>query len=62
MDQFPDQLDVDLSTDEFHEQFQSLERNYHVPDIQYVHMMENGAIKMFKFESKQVIHYFVAIS
>jgi hypothetical protein len=62
MDKFPDQLAVDLSTDEFHEQFQNLKRNYHVPDIKYVHMMENGAIKKFKFESKQVIHYFVAIS
>jgi hypothetical protein len=62
INQFPDQLDVDVSTDELHEHFQNLKRNHHVPHIKYVHMMENGAVKKFRFERKEVIHYFVAIS
>ncbi|XP_060607903.1 uncharacterized protein LOC132760033 [Ruditapes philippinarum] len=61
MDLFPDQLAVVLSTDELHEQVQNLKRNYHVPDIKYVHMMENGAIKKFKFENKQKTAYYIDV-
>jgi hypothetical protein len=59
VDQFPDQLDIDLSTDEIQEKFRHLKRNFHVPDIKYVHMMENGAVKKFKFESIEVNYYFL---
>ncbi|XP_060577527.1 uncharacterized protein LOC132734720 isoform X2 [Ruditapes philippinarum] len=61
IDQFPDQLDVDVSTDELHEHFQNLKRNHHVPHIKYVHMMENGAVKKFRFERKETMAYYIDV-
>ncbi|XP_060561267.1 A disintegrin and metalloproteinase with thrombospondin motifs 19-like, partial [Ruditapes philippinarum] len=61
IDQFPDQLDVDVSTDELHEHFQNLKRNHHVPHIKYVHMMENGTVKKFRFERKETMAYYIDV-
>ncbi|XP_060586794.1 uncharacterized protein LOC132742397 [Ruditapes philippinarum] len=61
INQFPDQLDVDVSTDELHEHFQNLKRNHHVPHIKYVHMMENGAVKKFRFERKETMAYYIDV-
>ena len=59
-DPFPDQLDVDLSTEDIHQKFRNLKRNYHVPDIKYVDMWDNGEMKPFKIENKEVIYHFIS--
>ncbi|XP_053399843.1 zinc metalloproteinase/disintegrin-like isoform X2 [Mercenaria mercenaria] len=58
VDAFPDELDVELSTDEMHISLHHLKRNFDIPNEFPVHLMRNGEVKQYSFESKRKVAYY----